>query len=86
MFFVNDTRAANQLKKLGHIQSRDGPLAVLVKPSPPPKCSGQNEKRGGGSRFVSAPRGRGKGGLGSRDDDETMEEDPTEIVKVHVHV
>ena len=82
MFFVNDTRAANQLKKLGQVQSRNGPLTVLVKPCPPPKGSGQSDKRDGESRFVSAPRGRGRGGHGNRDGDEIMEEDPTEIVKV----
>ena len=81
MFFVNDIRAANQLKKLGQVQSRNGPLTVLVKPCPPPKGSGQTDKRDGGSRFVSTSRYRGRG-LSNRDDDEVMEEDPTEIVKV----
>lgn len=88
MFFVDDTRAANQLKQLGQVQTRDGPLTVLVKPCPPPKGSGQGEKQDGGSRFESGPRGRGRGrgrgGLGSRDGDEVMEEDPTEVVKVQV--
>ena len=82
MFFINDTRAANQLKQLGQVQSRDGPLTVLVKPCPPPKGSGQGDRQDGGSRFESAQRGRGRGALGSRDGDEVMEEDPTEVVKV----
>ena len=84
MFFVNDTRAANQLKQLGQVQSRDGHLSVFVKPCPPPKgSSGQGDRQDGASRFESAPRGRGRGGgLGNRDGDEVMEEDPTEVVKV----
>ena len=77
MFFVDDSRAANQLKQLGQIQSRGGPLSVLVKPSPPPK----RDRQAGGGRFDSAPRG-GMRGLASRDGDEVMEEDPTEVVRV----
>ena len=83
MFFVNDTRAANQLKQLGQIQSRDGPLTVMVKPSPPPKGGGPGGKQEGGTRFESAPRFRVKG---VRDGDEVMEEDPTEVVKVRLYL
>lgn len=81
MFFVSDSRAANQLKQLGQIQSRGGPLTVLVKPSPPPK----GDRQDGGGRFDSAQRG-GMRGLASRDGDEVMEEDPTEVVRVRVDV
>ena len=83
MFFVNDTKTANQLKKVGQIQSRDGPLVVLVKPSPPPKGGGKSDRQDSDRKFESAARGWGKGGLGSSDGDEIMEEDPTEVVKVH---
>lgn len=86
MFFVNDSRAANQLKQLGQIQSRNGPLTVLVKPSPPPRSGRQDGGSGSGSggrgRFDSAPRVGMRGGLGGRDGDEVMEEDPTEVVRV----
>lgn len=78
MFFVNDKRAANQLKQLGQVQTRDGTLTVLVKPSPPPR-GGQADRQESGGRFESAPRFKGRGG---RDGDEVMEEDPTEVVKV----
>ena len=37
MFFVEESRAANQLKKLGELECRDDCLPIYVKPCPPPK-------------------------------------------------
>ena len=82
MFFINDTRAANQLKQLGQVQSRDGPLSIFVKQCPPPKSSLQGNKQCAGVNSASWTGGRS--GPGSRDDDDIMEEDPTEVVKVRV--
>lgn len=37
MFFVEDARAANQLKRLGRMDTQDGSLHLIVKPCPPPR-------------------------------------------------
>lgn len=37
MFFVEDPRAANQLKRLGRMDTQDGSLRLIVKPCPPPR-------------------------------------------------
>jgi len=89
MFYIDDSRAANQLKSLGSIPSKDGDLRVVVKPSPPPKGldGGGGGDRGGGSRGGARPDSRRGGGgarspLGSfferkRDEDDDMGGDVT---------
>ena len=83
MFFIEEHRAANELKQL-----RDP--SVIVKPSPPPR---QGNREGGfNSRGGSRGRGgeRGGGGRGGwtervplqRGDSDFMEEDCTEVLLV----
>ena len=64
MFFIEDNRAASSLKKYGEMETRDGPLSIYVKPSPPPKGSGGGGGRGGG---------RGGGGGGGSDGSDSGE-------------
>ena len=45
MFFVEDSRIANQLKRLRNLESRDGDLLVLVKPCPPPRGVEDGDQR-----------------------------------------
>ena len=45
MFFVEDSRIANQLKRLGKLESRDGTLLVIVKPCPPPRGAEDGDQR-----------------------------------------
>ena len=45
MFFVEDSRIANQLKRLRSLESRDGDLLVLVKPCPPPRGAEDGDQR-----------------------------------------
>ncbi len=58
MFYLDDNRAAQQLRELESIQSKDGQLRVLVKPSPPPK--GATDGGGGGGRGGERRRGDGE--------------------------
>ena len=93
MFFVSENGAAHQLKRLRQIESRDGPLQVLVKPCPPPKLnrrsdtedSGTSDSRNsfGGRRGGRIVRGGASRGTG-RDGDEVMEEDPSLVIKVGI--
>ena len=87
MFYVDDSRAADQLKSLGSITSKDGDLRVVVKPSPPPKGV-DGGSRGGGTRGgARTDSRRGGGGTrsplggsydgGRRDGDEDMSGDIT---------
>ena len=80
MFFINEGRAANQLKQLGQIQSRDGPLSIFVKQCPPPKGSAHGDKYN--PKIESASWAGVRSGAGNSDYDDIMEEDPTEVVKV----
>ena len=64
MFFIEDNRAASSLKKYGEMETRDGPLSIYVKPSPPPKGSSGGGGRGGG-------RGGGGGGSDGSDSGES---------------
>ena len=76
MFFVAEPGAAFELKKLGSIESRNGTLEVLVKPSPPPR-----ENRGGGN-FEGRPAFSRGGGNGSKTGDVSMQEDSSEVIQV----
>lgn len=94
LFFVEESRAANQLKKLGELECRDGSLPILVKPCPPPRGAGEDgdqrpqrfnrSGRGGGSTI----RGGGSAirtgviGSGRLDGDVQMEEDNTAVILV----
>ena len=61
MFFIAESRAANQFKELTSIESRNGELSIFVKPSPPPRESkGSANSRGG--REVKATFGTAHGG------------------------
>lgn len=82
MFFIEEHRAANELKQL-----RDP--SVIVKPSPPPRQG----NREGGFNSRGGPRGRGGGGRGGwtemdkrvtlqRGESDFMEEDCTEVLLV----
>ena len=87
MFFVEESRAANQLKKLGELDCRDGSLPILVKPCPPPRGAGEDggqrpprfnrSGRGGGSAMRAGVTGRGR-----LDGDIQMEEDNTAVILV----
>ena len=82
MFFVEDSRAAEELSSLGKIQSKDGPLTLLVKHSDPPKGSHGND-----SGKHNSARGRGQWGrprwnANKADDDVLMDEDPTQVLTV----
>ncbi len=77
MFFTAEPEAAMELKQLGSIESRNGSLSVLVKPSPPPRGKdGRNSEarptfiRGGYTNTVG------------RDSDVSMNEDSSEIIQV----
>ena len=88
MFFLEESRAAEELKNVGKIQSKDGPLNVLVKPSPPPKSrdGGGGAMGGGGASGGGRPRqpaARFSQPMRTRSDDDTlMEEDPTQVLGV----
>ncbi len=81
---------------LGKIKSKSGPLQVMVKPSDPPKGSGEasggrsGHSRGPGlfsprSNYSHSSGGDGGGGR-SIDDDISMDEDPSQIIKVNSEV
>ena len=89
MFFIEESRAANEMKRLGD-------SAIVVKPSPPPRGIGGG---GGGGRGGGGERGGGswgKGGSGGwqndsqgdrrvtvqRRESDMMEEDPTAVLLV----
>ncbi len=77
MFFLAEPEAAMELKQLGSIDSKNGELSVLVKPSPPPR---------GGKSLEPRPM-LNKGGHSSRmgrESDISMKEDSTEIIQVWV--
>lgn len=84
MFFIAESRAANQLKKLASIESRNGELGVLVKPSPPPRgAKGGREVKetfgGMKANFGTAYGGRSR----TNDaDDISMQEDASEVIQV----
>ena len=90
MFFVEESRAAEQMRELKSIQSRSGPLPISVKQSPPPHSDGDGGGRGrGGSSSGGGPmkRKEGFGGGGRapfkrRDSDVTMEEDSAAVLLV----
>ena len=87
MFFVEESRAANQLKKLGELECRDGSLPILVKPCPPPRGAGEDGDQRP-QRFNRSGRGGGGAirtgviGSGRLDGDVQMEEDNTAIILV----
>ena len=85
MFFVNDSRAAGELRELGTVQSKSGPLKIAVKPSDPPKGKRDGGGASGGfssERYQRPPRFARSGMNRSNDDDVSMDEDPTEVIKV----
>ena len=84
-FFLEEPRAAQELKNLGQLSCKDGPLTVLVRPSDPPRTKGggdSSSSRGapsrGGPRFSNPGRRKGE----TDDDDIFMDEDPTQIITV----
>ena len=89
MFFMEESRAAQELMSLGKIESKSGPLKLMVKPCDPPKGgaggSGGHSggQSGGQSRGVFAPRSNfSHSGGRSIDDDISMDEDPSQVIKV----
>ena len=99
MFFVEESRAAEQLKELRSIQSRHGELPIAVKPSPPPRGEGGSGSGGGGSSGVGGVGGGGEGGPPWRKEgfsgrrmqqrgegDVTMEEDSAAVLLVSATV
>ena len=94
MFFVEESRAANQLRQLGSIDTNKGSVNVYVKPSPPPRGldgddrpawnsrGGQTSRysRGGGNRGGST-----RGFFEKAEHDVTMEEDPSAVLLVGVN-
>lgn len=87
MFFVEESRAAEQIRELKSIQSRSGPLPISVKQCPPPHGEGDGGGRGGGgSSGGPMKRKEGFGGgrmpFKRRDSDVTMEEDSAAVLLV----
>ena len=90
MFFVEEPRAAEQMRELKSIQSRSGPLPVSVKQCPPPHGEGDGGggARGGGGSSGGGPMRRKEGFVGGRapfkrrDSDVTMEEDSAAVLLV----
>ena len=87
MFFVEESRAANQLKKLGELECRDDCLPIYVKPCPPPKGAGEDgdQRPPRFSRPNRGGRGGTRGGAGRSgrlDGDIQMEEDNTAVILV----
>lgn len=94
LFFVEEHRAAQELKNVGNLPSKGGPLTIIVKPSGPPKNKGGHDSsrgRGGSSRGGSSRGGSSRGGSrftyegrrkGDDDDDISMDEDPTQVLTV----
>ena len=78
---MEEPRAAAELKSLGKIQSKDGPLNVIVKPSAPPKGVRDSGRQASGAEGQQFPR-RGPRPFG--DDDILMDEDPTQILTVRI--
>lgn len=96
MFFIEESHAAEQMKELRSIQSRDGALPIAVKSCPPPDSDGGRGGRGGGGggdrrggdRRGGASFTRGKE-FGRRtfqrsDSDVMMEEDSAAVLLVRV--
>ena len=88
MFFIEESRAANEMKRLGD-------SAIVVKPSPPPRGIGGGG--GGGGRGGGGERGGGSWGRGGsggwqndsqgdrrvqRRESDMMEEDSTAVLLV----
>lgn len=76
LFFVEEPRAAEELKSLGKIQSKSGQLTVLVKPSGPPKGVHDSGRPSQRPRFSQPPS------LAAIDDDVLMDEDPSQVIIV----
>ncbi len=69
MFFVEEYQVATKLKKLGELETRDGPLVIIVRPSPPPRSSGgEDSGRGGGGERWSEGGGGGRWSRGGGGD------------------
>ena len=96
MFFIEESRAANQLRQLGSIDTNKGSVTINVRPCPPPRglddddrnvrASSWNPRGGQAGRY-----GRGssnRGGIIRRTDraegDITMEEDPSTALLVNI--
>lgn len=75
MFFIAEPGAAMELKQLGSIQSRNGVLSVLVKPSPPPRGGRNSEPRPATNKGIHGNRV-------DRDTDVSMNEEFTGIIQV----
>lgn len=99
---MEENRAAQELKDLNAIESKEGPLTIVVRPSNPPtrrgEDSGASRGRGGGGGGrgarggssgpqFKAPRFSNPGARfasGRRDDDVSMDEDYSDVLKVSV--
>lgn len=84
LFFVEESRAAEELKSLGKI----GPLNVVVKPSEPPRVSRSSRGASKGASGRGAPGGGQQQPRFSRrsdDDDILMGEEPKQVLTVSLY-
>lgn len=88
MFYVDDYRAADQLKTLESIKSKDGQLRIVVKPSDAPRGSHEegSEERPDTSRRGGRPRGQYTGSSRRSEEDMSgdvvMMEGSNEVIQV----
>ena len=87
MFFVEDSRVANELKRVQQISAAGRePLLVIVRPSPPPRGIGRGGNRdhhGRGMRDEDGGDWRGREGPSAPfGGDARMEEDPKTVILV----